>query len=147
MLSNTFANDLAKLIFQGLPIAGIADNAASAPLTLLYISMHTADPTGAGSQESAEVSYTGYNRIPLERNSTKWAITGNVVRPAGRIEFGEMTAGVEQLATWISIGTSPSGAGKILMRAKLNPNIQVRTGVIPAVKQQSALTFVTTEAG
>lgn len=32
---NTFENDLLKLIFQGVAIANIADNAASSPLTNL----------------------------------------------------------------------------------------------------------------
>ena len=35
---STFSNDLLKLIFNATAIANIADNAASGPLTNLYVS-------------------------------------------------------------------------------------------------------------
>jgi hypothetical protein len=43
-MGNTFENDIAKLIFNATAIANIADNAASSPLTSLYVALHTADP-------------------------------------------------------------------------------------------------------
>jgi hypothetical protein len=46
--SNAFENDLLKLIFNATAIANLADNAASSPLTNLYVSLHTADPGEAG---------------------------------------------------------------------------------------------------
>jgi hypothetical protein len=49
----TFDNDLLKLIFNATGIANIADNAASSPLTNLYVSLHTADPTSSGNQTSS----------------------------------------------------------------------------------------------
>ena len=48
---NTFENDWMKLIFNATAIANIADNAASSPLTNLYVSLHTADPGETGDQK------------------------------------------------------------------------------------------------
>ena len=47
---DTFESDLLKLIFNATAIANIADNAASSPLTNLFVPLHTADPGEAGSQ-------------------------------------------------------------------------------------------------
>ena len=59
MISNAFANDLLKLIFNATSISNLADNAGSSPLTNLYIALHTADPGAAGNQSTSEVNYTG----------------------------------------------------------------------------------------
>ena len=67
--TTTWANDLLKLLFQAVPIANIADNATTAPLTLLYISLHTADPGAAGAQNTSEAAYTGYARVAVARPS------------------------------------------------------------------------------
>jgi hypothetical protein len=48
--SNAFETDLLGLIFNGTAITTIADNAASTPLTNLYLALHTADPGEAGNQ-------------------------------------------------------------------------------------------------
>ena len=48
MISNAFANDLLKLIFNATPIANLADNAASSPLSSLYMALHTSDPGPGG---------------------------------------------------------------------------------------------------
>lgn len=41
---NTFENDLLGLIFNGDAIANLADDAATSPLTDLYVALHTGDP-------------------------------------------------------------------------------------------------------
>lgn len=146
MLNSTFANDLIKLIFQANAIAGIADNASSGALTSLYISLHTGDPGAAGTQSSNEANYTGYARVALVRSAVGWTVSANVVSPAARIEFGEMTGGTEQLATWFAVGTAASGTGKILVRGRLSPDIQCRIGVIPAIKPDTTITFTTASA-
>ena len=70
--SNVFENDLLKLIFNATPIAGLADNAASSPVTNLYLALHTADPGEAGDQTTSEISYTGYTRLAVLRTSGGW---------------------------------------------------------------------------
>jgi hypothetical protein len=143
MFNTTFANDLIKLLLTGVAIPNIADNAATGPLTNLVIGLHTADPGPGGTQETSAVAYTGYARINVPRLAANWVITNNVARPSVRLEFGEMTGGVESLATWMTIGTALTGPGKVLLRGRLTPDIQCRLGVIPAIKAESAITFVT----
>jgi hypothetical protein len=143
MFSKVFANDLIKALLTRAPIANLFDDAVTAPLTNLFIGLHTADPGPDGTQETNALVYTGYARVATPRLLANWTITDNIARPSGRIEFGEMTAGVESLATWMTIGTALSGPGKVLLRGRLTPNIQTRLGVIPAIKADSTITFVT----
>ena len=138
--SNTFENDLLTLIFNGTAISGIADNAASTPLTVLYVSLHTSDPGEAGTQSTGEISYTGYARVSVARTSGGWTITANSVSPVAAIEFGEMTGGTGGTATFAAIGTASSGSGKVLYRGALTPTVAVATGVIPRIKNTSTIT-------
>ena len=73
--SNTFENDLLQLIFNATAIANIADNAASSPLTQLFVALHTADPGETGVQNTSETAYTGYARVAVNRNSGAWTVT------------------------------------------------------------------------
>ena len=68
---NTFENDLLGLIFNGTAIANLADDAATSPLTELYVSLHTADPGEAGDQTTNECAYTSYARVAVARTSSK----------------------------------------------------------------------------
>lgn len=136
----TFDNDLLKLIFQAVGIANIADNAASSPLTNLYIALHTADPTASGNQTSSEISYTGYARVAVARTSGGWTVTSASVSPAADINFGIMTAGAGGTATFASVGTALSGTGKILYSGALSPAIVVANGVTPVIVAGSTIT-------
>ena len=138
--SNTFENDLLKLIFNGTAIAGLADNAASSPLTNLYLALHTADPGEGGAQNTSEVNYVGYSRIAVARTSAGWTVTNNSVSPVNPIEFGEMSSGTPGTATYVSIGTASSGAGKVLYRGTLTPTISYNVGVVPRLRTTSTIT-------
>lgn len=137
---NTFEEDLLKLIFNGTPIANLADNAAASPLTNLYLALHTADPGEAGSQTTSEVAYTGYSRVAVARTSSGWTVTGNSVSPTSAIEFGEMTSGTPGTATHASIGTASTGAGKVLYKGALSPSVAYNVGVIPRLRTTSTIT-------
>lgn len=138
--SNTFENDFLLLIFNAIAIAGLADNAASSPLTNLYLALHTADPGETGVQNTSEVNYTGYSRIAVARTSAGWTVTGNSVSPTSAIEFGEMTSGTPGTATHVSVGTASSGAGKILYRGTLTPTVSYNVGVVPRLRTTSTIT-------
>lgn len=137
---DTFENDLLKLIFNATAIANIADNAASSPLTNLYVSLHTADPGEAGNQTTNEISYTGYARVAVARTSGGWTVSGSSVSPVADITFGQMTAGTGGTATHAAIGTASSGTGKILYSGALSPTIAVSNGVTPQITSGSAIT-------
>jgi hypothetical protein len=137
---NTFESDLLALIFNATAIADLADNDASSPLTHLQVALHTADPGEGGSQTTSEIAYTGYARVAVIRTSAGWTVTGNSVSPTANIDFGEMTGGAGGTATHWSVGTAASGAGKILYKGTLTPNITVATGVTPRIKTTSTIT-------
>lgn len=138
--SNTFEEDLLKLIFNGTPIANLADNAGAAPATNLFLALHTADPGESGVQSTSEVNYTGYARVPVARTAAGWVVTGNSVSPAAAIEFGEMTAGTPGTAVYASIGVAQSGTGKILYRGALTPAVNYTVGVVPRLRTTSTIT-------
>jgi hypothetical protein len=138
--SDTFENDLLKLIYNATPIANLADNAASAPLANLYLALHTADPGEAGTQTTNETAYTGYARKAIARTSGGFVVTGNSVSPAADQDFGECTASPGGPITHASVGVAISGATKILHSGTLTPNITMAVGVIPRVKITSTIT-------
>jgi hypothetical protein len=129
---DTFENDLVKLIFQGTAIANIADNAATSPLTNLYLSLHTADPGEAGSQTTSEATYTSYARVAVARTSSGFTIANNQVTLAANTDFPAATGGTNTI-THFGIGTASSGAGKLLYKGSLSPTISVSNGVTPRI--------------
>lgn len=137
--SNTFENDVLKLIFNATAIANLADNAASAPLTNLYLALHSADPGEAGNQTTNEIVYTSYARVAVARTSGGWTITDNSVSPVANISFPAATGG-SATATHVSIGTASTGTGKILYSGALSPNIVISDGVTPQIASGSTIT-------
>src|SRR3954465_15244129 len=129
---DTFENDLLKLIFNATAIANLADNAATAPLTNLYVSLHTADPGEAGTQSTSEATYTGYARVAVARTSGGWTVTGASCAPAANINFPAGTGG-GGTATHFGVGTASSGAGNLRSSGTLTPNIAMGNGVTPQV--------------
>ena len=136
--SSSLDNSLLKLIFNATPIANIADNAASSPLTTLYISLHTATPGVGGNQTTSEAAYTGYARVAVARTTSGWTVTGASVSPVSTISFPVATAGSET-ETYAAIGTASTGAGSILYFGALGPTIAVAAGVTPSLTPASAI--------
>lgn len=135
----TFSNDLLKLVFNATAIANIADNAASAPLTNLFASLHTADPGAAGDQTTSEITYTSYARVAVARTSGGFTVTSNSVSPAATIAFPAGTGGAGT-ATHGMVGTATSGTGKQLYRGTVTPNIVTGNGITPQLTTASAIT-------
>lgn len=137
--SNALENDLLKLLFNGTAIANIADNAASSPLTNLYVSLHTSDPGEAGNQTTNECAYTSYARVAVARTSGGWTVTANSVSPVADITFPACTGGSETATHW-AIGTASSSTGKILYSGAISPTIAISTGVTPKLTTASTVT-------
>lgn len=137
--SDTFENDWLKLVFNATAIANIADNAASSPLTNLYVSLHTATLTDSAVQNTSECAYTGYARVTVARTSGGWTVTGNSVSPAAAITFGACTAGSETATNW-AVGVASSGATKILYYGAILPTIAISAGVTPQLTTASTVT-------
>jgi len=137
-IGTTFRNDILKLIYNATAIANIADNAASSPLTTLYVALHTADPN-AGDQTTSEAAYTGYARVSVARTSGGWTVTGNSVSPVATISFPAGTGGGETV-THASVGSATSGTGKVLDSGTLSPSIATGNGITPEIKTTSTIT-------
>lgn len=137
--SDTFENDFLKLIFNATAIANIADNAASSPVTNLYVSLHTADPGETGNQTTNETSYTSYARAAVARSGSGWTVTNNSVSPAAAITFPECTGGTATI-THFGIGTALTSTGKLLYKGSISPTISVATGVTPRLTTSSTIT-------
>ena len=138
-MGDTFENDTLNLIFKGTAIANIADNAASAPLTNLFIALHTADPGEAGTQSTSEATYTSYARVSVARGAG-WTVTANSVSPAANIQFPIATAGANTITHW-SVGVAGSGATKVLFSGTTSPSISVTTGTQPVITTASTITL------
>ena len=137
--SNTFENDLVALIFNGTDIANIADDAASAPLTNLYLSLHTADPGEAGNQSTSEATYTSYARAAVARTSAGFTVSDNTATLTAAISFPAATGG-SSTVTHFAVGVASTGATKILYSGTLAPSVVVTTGVTPQLGTGTTIT-------
>jgi hypothetical protein len=127
---NTFENDLMKLIFNAVAIANLADDAATDPLTDLYLALHTGDPGEGGSQTTSEADYTGYARVPVNRDAGGWTVAANQAENAALVQF-PLCGGGSNIVTHVSVGTAGSGAGKILYSGALNAPRTISDGIQP----------------
>lgn len=134
-----FANKLLLLIFNGVTIPNIADNAASGPLTNFYVSLHIADPLRTGNQTSHECAYTSYARVAVARTSGGWAIGDNTLFPTNDIVFPMCTGGSE-LATHMVIGTDATGVGNLMYFSPLDPHITISNTIVPKIRGTSSVT-------
>lgn len=140
--ANAYEADILKLLLNATAIANVADNAASSPLTNLYVAIHTGDPGETGDQTTSEISYTGYARVAVARTTGGWTISGTnptVASPVAAITFGAMTAGAGGTVTHFSVGSASSGTGKIFYSGTVTPNIVVANGVTPQLSTASTI--------
>ena len=137
----TFDGQLLALIFNATAISSpsLAQNEGTSPLTNLYVALHTASPTAAGSQTSSEAAYTSYARVAVARTSGGWTVTGGSVSPVATISFPTATGGSET-ETYFSVGSASSGAGEIFYWGPLSSNIVVSNGVTPQLTTATVIT-------
>lgn len=139
--SSTFDNDLLKLIFNNVAIAGIADAPASGTLTSMYVSLHTSTLDVSSVQTTNEITYTGYARVLVARNTTTaWTVSGSSVSPASAITFGASTGGTGGTVQYFAVGNAASTGGKIFYWGPVNPQIVVSSGVTPQLTTATAIT-------
>lgn len=137
--SDFLDNAILGLLFNGTGISGLADNAATSPLTVLWIALHTVSPGVSGTQLTNEASYTGYARQPLVRSPVGFTVFGQQVNFASNVTFPTCTAGSET-EQYFSIGTMATGAGEILYFGPVNPGISVFAGVAPVLTTGTQVT-------
>lgn len=138
--SDAFENDLLRLIFNAVAIANIGDNAATSPLTQLFVSLHTADPGEAGTEATNETAYTGYARMGVARTAGGWTVTANSVSPVANVDFGICTALPGANLTHFAVGVAASGATKVLYKGALSAAIPMAVSTIPRLQTATAIT-------
>ena len=145
--SDTLEFALLQLIF-----AGAATNfslGATAGSTSLWLGLHTADPTDAGST-GAEGGYAQYTRVKTDRStaaSTGWSITSGtsaalpVASPVATIAFPQNTSTSTGTFTHASVWTSSnvSSSGMVYF-GTVTPNINFSQNVTPQLTTASSIT-------
>ena len=112
--------------------ANVADNAAAAPLTNTYVSLHTASPTAASdSQTENETTYTNYARIAVARGIGGWsAPSGGVTDNVAQVQFAQCGVTGATL-THVATGTTLAAAGHVWHYGSLNSPLAVSNGITP----------------
>lgn len=141
--SNTFENDMLLLVFNNVAIANIGDAAGILGSTAagnLYWTICTADPGEVGTAVTNETAYTGYARVAAPRSTAGFTVTGNSVSPPANVDFPECTALPGGAITHFGVVNTASGAGKLLYKGTMTPNITMAVGTIPRIKTTSTIT-------
>lgn len=137
--SDATENSFLLLLYNATSWTGVAVNHTTTPFTQVFVALHTADPTDAGTQTSSEISYTNYARVQVVRTSGGWTVTGNSASPVAAITFPESAGGTGGTVTHFS--TSGAAGGSVLWHVgTVTPNITVVSGVAPVLKTTSTIT-------
>jgi hypothetical protein len=133
-LSDTFENDLMKLIMNATAIANVADNAATSPITSIFTSLSTGTLTDTSTQSTTEATYTGYvnnPRVGAARTSGGWTVSAASASNAAALTYGACTAGSNTI-TDVSLGTLSNGTGKVIVYGALSSSLSVSAGITPS---------------
>jgi hypothetical protein len=134
--SNSLETSLLSHILNNADIANIGDATGlrgSSTAGSLYLSLHTADPDEGGSQTTSEIAYTSYARFAVARSGAVWTVTGNsAVLASAPASFAAGTGG-SGTATHFGLGTASSGAGVLLYKGAITPNIVCGNGITPQI--------------
>ncbi len=147
--SLSYSTSVLELLLNATPISNIADNAATSPLTDLYVALHSASPTATGTQDTNEITYTGYARVAVSRSNTSpaWTVvsgtvsgsTAAIANPNAAITFPSVTSGTGT-ATYFSVGALTSGAGELYYIGTLSPTISIVSGAVPQLTTATEIT-------
>ena len=107
--TQTFNRAMLALFLNNTNVAGIGDATGlrgSSTAGMLYVGLLT--------NANVEISYTGYQRQPINRSAAALPITNNVGTNANQINFVTPPAGtVLQTATKIALYSAQSGGTKL----------------------------------
>lgn len=141
--SDTFEYDILRLTFSAVAITSLA---ATAGTTLIWWSLHTADPGEAGST-ALEGGYTAYTRISVPRTTGGHVVTSGTsaaaasMSPVSAISFPAVattsTGTFTHAACWLSSNAGTSG---MLYSGTVTPNINFGSGVTPIITTGSSVT-------
>jgi hypothetical protein len=120
--SNSAETDINNYIFKGINVSWDGN-------TDLWLALHTSDPGEAGSAVTNEVAYGSYARVIMNRASD-FTVSGPTVKNANIKQFPLCTSG-SATCTHVSIVTSSSGAGTIIVSGELTNPVSVNINIQP----------------
>lgn len=143
-MTDKLSQDLLKHVFNGTAITNVS---ATGGTTSIWLSLHTADPTNAGST-AAEGGYTAYTRVLTDRSTSTagWAVTSGTstpatVAPTGNVSFPQVatnsTGTFTHCAVWPSSAATASSAWYV---GTVTPNINFSQNVTPQLTSASSIT-------
>jgi hypothetical protein len=149
--ANSLESDYLKALFQNVADSKniFGNTAGTTPInqagaaTSLYFGLHTADPGETGDQTTNETAYTGYARKALTRNASNFTVSGDAptqVALAADLNFDPCTAAPGANLTHFSVGTDAAGAGRLLYKGAVTPNITMGVGTIPRLTTGTIIT-------
>jgi len=141
--TDAWETGLLSLLFTNANFANVGDATGlrgSSTAGSFFVSLHTADPGEGGSQTTSEAAYGGYARVAVARSGAGWTVTGDSVSPAANIDFPTST-GAGSTITHFGIGTASTGAGVLLYKGSVTPNIAIgAAGITPRLTQATTIT-------
>lgn len=129
------ANSFLLLFFQTTTWANVAINATSAPITSVFLTLHTATPSG-GNQSTSAAAYGSYAYVgELRQSGTPgFTVVTNVASLAATASFATSTGSPSETETFLGIGQASSGAGVLDFYGGISPTIAVTAaGVTPSI--------------
>lgn len=140
--TNSWENGILELLFKNTNFALVGDATGlrgSSTAGSLYFSLHTADPGETGDQTTNEIAYTDYARVAVARSGAGFTVTADSVSPAANVSF-PIGSGGSGTATHFGVGTASSGAGVLLYKGAITPNIVCGSGITPILTTATAIT-------
>lgn len=140
--TNSWETGLLELVFTNTNFANVGDATGlrgSSTAGSFYFSLHTSDPGEAGDQTTNEIAYTDYARVAVARSAAGWTVTNDAVATDADVTF-PTGAGGSGTATHFGIGTASSGAGVLLYKGTISPNIVCGSGITPKLLAGTVVT-------
>lgn len=141
--SDAFEYDFLKQTFCGTAITNWTSTAGT---TLVWIGLHTADPTDAGST-AAEGGYAQYTRASVQRSTSGFAVSSGTgaavatVSPVAAISFPQNTSTSTGTFTHFSVFPSSNAAGSAAVYiGTISPSINFSQNVTPSLTTGSSIT-------
>jgi len=130
--STATCNSFEALVFNATNWPFIADNTSTTPNTVLYLSLHTANPGTTDNQLTSEATYTNYTRVSVTRTTAGWQVpSSGATSNAALVQFPQCGASGNTI-TYVGIGTGNTGTtGHLLYNGALNSSLAVANLIQP----------------
>lgn len=143
-MTDKFEYDQLRSMFCGFAITNVS---ASGGTTLVWYSLHTADPTDAGST-GAEGGYTAYTRMAVDRSTVGHTVTSAAgagaatVTPTTALTFPvSLTTSTGTFTHFMAWPTSNATVTSGMWVGTITPNINFGLGVAPVLTTGSSITL------